>query len=253
MKTIKLFTGIILFLVIAVACNKNKEKATYHIYLTDAPGEFENVYIDIQEIRIHSNSTGWITATNFNPGIYDLLEFNNGMDTLLCSVEIPQGRVTQIRLVLGNNNSVVIDGETHALSTPSAQSSGLKLNVQHEILAGNAYTIWLDFDAGQSIVTTGNGSYQLKPVIRVFTEHTNGKIQGYVTPMLALPTVYAINGSDTLSAIPNSDGFFMFCGLSGTYNIHVVPSVAPFIPVYVNNVQVEFGLITDVGVILIPQ
>jgi hypothetical protein len=252
MKKLGIVFGALFIIASIMSCKKDRENATYRVYLTDQPGEYQHVYVDIQEIRIHTNNGGWMSPTNFNPGIYDLLEFNNGMDTLLCSFELPAGKVTQIRLVLGSNNSVVINGISHPLTTPSGQTSGLKLNVHHEIVAGNSYQVWLDFDASKSVVANGNGGYLLKPVIRVFTDLTNGKIKGYVTPMLALPVVHAIQGQDTVSAIPNSDGFFMICGLSGSYNVVVEPSVATFMNVSINNVQVQYGLITDLGVITIP-
>jgi len=252
MKKLGAFLGLVMALLILVGCKKEQGTAQYKIFLTDAPGEYEHVYVDIQGIRIHTNNGGWITATNFNAGVYDLLEFSNGMDVLLSTVELPEGRVSQIRLILGENNSVVIDDVTHPLMTPSAQQSGLKLNVHHVLVAGGSYSIWLDFDAGQSVVETGSGGYILKPVIRVFTDLTNGKIKGIVTPMDALPTIYAIQNGDTLSAIPNPDGYFMFSGVSGMYDIHVVPSVAGYSNVEIDGVQATYGQITDLGVIQIP-
>ncbi len=43
------------------------------------------------------------------------------------------------------------------MKTPSAQQSGLKLNVHEEFLQGVAYEYIIDFDAARSIVKTGNG------------------------------------------------------------------------------------------------
>ena len=60
------------------------------------------------------------------------------------------------------------------LTTPSAQHSGLKLNVHAELTEGITYKILLDFDAARSIVKTGSGAYNLKPVIRTITEATSG-------------------------------------------------------------------------------
>lgn len=252
MKKIGAFLGLVLAVLMLVGCKKEGGSAQYKVYLTDAPGEFEHVYIDVQSVRIHTNNGGWITPSNFNAGVYDLLELNNGIDVLLGTAEIPEGHVSQIRLILGENNSVVVDEVSHPLTTPSAHTSGLKLNVHHTIVAGESYSVWLDFDAGQSVVETGNGSYILKPVIRVFTDLTNGIIKGTVTPMAALPTVYAIQNGDTLSAIPNADGYFMISGLSGMYDVHIVPSVEGYSTVEIDGVQVTFGQITDLGVIEIP-
>ncbi|UEQ75212.1 DUF4382 domain-containing protein [Chryseobacterium arthrosphaerae] len=113
-----------------------------------------------------------------------------------------------MRMVLGPNNSIVVNGVSYPLQIPSAQQSGLKFNWHQTLSANGAYTVWIDFDAGRSVVTTGNGSYILKPVIRTFSELTNGQIKGYVQPQAAQAVVHAIMASDTIStAIPNPDGF----------------------------------------------
>src|SRR5688572_19961394 len=127
-----------LFLVtgLVTACSNDDSNAKLEIRLTDAPGDYEEVNIDIQEVEIHTSSgeqkSGWQTL-DIKPGIYNVLEFTNGLDTLLGSIELPAGRVSQIRLILGDDNSVRIDGVTKPLATPSAQMSGLKLNVHADL------------------------------------------------------------------------------------------------------------------------
>jgi hypothetical protein len=231
--------------------NSNPAKtAQISMRLTDAPANYDAVYIDIQQIGLTMTGQSEIFITPNRAGIYNLLSFRNGLDTLLVNTTIPAGTVHQIRLILGNNNSLVESGVSYPLSTPSAQESGLKLNFQTEIVAGASYVIWLDFDAGKSILLTGSGKYKLKPVIRAYSALTNGKIEGYITPGLALATVYAINGTDTSSAIPTSvDGHFVIGGLtSGSYQLLIQPAFGPYLP-YITNVDVTYGAITNVGTI----
>jgi len=237
------------------SCKKDttSEPAQVNFRLTDGPGQYDNVYVDIQNIKIHSNTGGWQTPPNFNSGVYDLLELNNGLDTFLCSIDLPAGKISQIRLMLGDNNSVVVDGTTHSLNTPSGKESGVKLNLHEEFTAGVSYTVWLDFDAGKSVVETGNMSYNLKPVIRAFSGLTDGKLKGVVQPMSTDPVVYAVQGTDTLSAIPNSNGYFMMCGLGGAYDVHVVPNDTSYQTATFNGVQVNYGQINDLGSIQLQQ
>ena len=103
-----------------------------------------------------------------NAAVYDVLKLVNDDDTLLADANIPSGRLHQLRLVLGTENYVKIEGTTQLikLETPSAQQSGLKLNIQQDVLDGILYTITLDFDVAKSIVKTGNNKYILKPTIR---------------------------------------------------------------------------------------
>lgn len=133
--------------------------------------EYSEVNIDIEKISINvsadSNATsGWVELPT-NQGIYNLMDFTSGNDTILAfdSVLIVQS-ISQIRLLLGENNTIVDNGETHDLNTPSGQTSGLKIPVNVTLQPGYSYIVELDFDPYQSVVKTGNGKYNLKPVIK---------------------------------------------------------------------------------------
>ena len=201
----------------------NPETAKLNFNLTDAPGDFQEVNIDVQSINIILDDS--IIELETNQGIYNLLEFVNGKDTLLVSDEIPGGHLSQVRLVLGENNSVMVDSVVYDIKTPSAQQSGLKLNVQYDFIPGIEYEFTIDFDAGKSIVKTGNGKYILKPVIHVFTEAVTGSIAGVVMPLDTKPLVQAIGMEDTTSTFTDTlTGSFMLRGLlPGAYQLDVLP------------------------------
>ena len=54
------------------------------------------------------------------------------------------------------------------MDTPSAQQSGLKINLNKILVQDSLNDVLLDFDANESVVEKGNGGYSLKPVVRVF-------------------------------------------------------------------------------------
>ncbi len=236
-------------------CSKKSDStpntAQVSMHLTDDPGNYDHVYLDIRQIAVTVSGSSEIILTPIRPGIYDLLRFRNGLDTLLLRTTLPAGTVGQIRLVLGDNNSVVVSGVSYPLSTPSAQESGVKLNLHQDFVAGGAYDIWIDFDAGKSILLTGSGTYKLKPVIRAYSSLTLGRIKGYVLPLSAMATVYAVNGTDTVSAIPDAtDGFFVLNGLAaGSYEIDVEPGILSLQAYLQYDVQVVYGVETDIGTI----
>lgn len=137
------------------------------IYLTDAPGDYEEVNIDIKEVVVKMKDSADFYSLQTNVGIYDLLQFQDGMDTLLVNDSLPAGTLQEIRLILGPDNSVVIDSVAYDLDTPSAQQSGLKIKTNRVLISGALDSLTIDFDAGQSIVERGTGTFGLKPVIRV--------------------------------------------------------------------------------------
>jgi hypothetical protein len=224
------------------ACSKensqktNEGNARVQISLTDAPNvEIREVWVDIKGIMLNmGDSSNWITLNNTHPGIYNLLDLTNGKDTLLADAEIPAGRISQIRLLLGDQNSIVTkDGQTLALTTPSAQQSGLKIQVQQDVSGGILYRLILDFDAGKSVVQAGNsGKFILKPVIRVTSfEPSGGIVKGVVAPDSVRTAIYAIKGMDTIASTysDTTNGQYQLWDIpGGDYNFSYVPMDTSF-------------------------
>ncbi len=234
------------------SCSKPEDEKQYdtgvlNLYLTDAPGNFDAVNIDIQLVKIKMVGQAEIILTPNQVGVYNLLQFHNGIDTLLLNASVPTGTVEKIQLGLGTNNSVVINGVKYPLNTLSAQDGIVKLKFDADILANANYKIWLDFDAGQSIIPNGAG-YRLRPVIRGYDASENGRIEGNVLPPKALAAVYAIKGTDTATAIPTLvTGHFSIGGLeAGSYKVVFAPDTAGYTPKTMN-VNVNKGNITNTG------
>lgn len=243
------------------SCKKDKstsstssQQAKVNLRLTDGPASYDAVYLDLQQIEFKEEGRATIMLYPYRPGLYDILRFKNGLDTLLVNATVPVGKIEQIRLILGSNSYIVDGGVSYPLGTPSAQESGVKLNLHQTLEANVSYDIWLDFDAGKSIVKTGSDNYKLKPVIRAYSIITNGRIEGYVFPLNAFATVYVSNGVDEYAAIPSPvDGRFVISGLpEGMYHMTVEPGVAGFLS-YTTDVNVTFGSVSSVGTItLVP-
>ncbi len=237
-------------------CNKNKQ-AKLSVYLTDDPANYSEVNIDIQQVLINVSDGGenW-KELPITPGIYNLLNFRNGLDMLLGTIELPAGKVSQIRMVLGPNNTVKEGNTIYDLQTPSAQQSGLKFKVNVELVEGVTYKLWIDFDAGRSVVKAGNsGKYNLKPVIRTFTEATSGAIKGIVLPAAAEAWVYAINGTDTIaSAKPDVlTGSFLMRGIApATYTV-AIDGKNNYIDKTISNVVVTLGQVANTGTTTLIQ
>ncbi|MDX8339122.1 DUF4382 domain-containing protein [Draconibacterium sp. IB214405] len=148
---------------------------TLKVDLTDAPAEYEAVLVDVQGLRINVNDADtsegdWMDLELDTVGQIDLLMFTDGNSVQLSEDEIPAGYLSQIRLILGDNNQIVVGGDTLDMDTPSAQQSGLKVNVHDSIADGETFSLMLDFDAEKSVVEKGNGLYSLKPVLTVIKE-----------------------------------------------------------------------------------
>lgn len=219
------------------------------IKLVDDPGDYEHVYIEVVDVRVKVNNDSdddnWQSLDAINTGVYDLLELTGGINVLLADeYEIPSGNLNQIRLVLGDDNTIVIDGETHPLTTPSAQQSGLKIRVNETLEPNFEYVFWLDFDVDESIVIAGNsGNIILKPVIRASAEVSTGTISGNITPVDVQTQISVMVGDEIISTYADEDGNFLLVGLpEGTYNVLVSPDPeSEFSEITIENIAVIAG------------
>ncbi len=262
MKTIRLILGVFLFAIVSLSsCKKDAEKSRLTVYLTDAPTDYDAVNIEVVGLQVKASPTqdesGWYTMPlPTTPVTYNLLEFRNGMETLLSSVELPAGKISQLRLILGDGNTLVVNGVAEALplEVPSGQESGLKFNIHADLIGGIEYKLWIDFDCARSIVENGTGGHILRPVIRTFTEATSGAIKGVVLPTAAEATVEATNGTDIFGAIPDATtGEFLIRGVPpGTWNI-IIHGKNGYLDKPVNNVSVTIGHVTDISTITLTQ
>jgi hypothetical protein len=237
MRRIFVASALILTIVslpVLISCKKNGTgdgNARLQVFLTDDPGDYEAVYIDVKDVQINvtgDDANGWQSLQGVNAGAYDLLRLVNDDDTILADAQIPSGRLHQIRLVLGTENYVKLEGTSQLikLETPSAEQSGLKLNVQYDVTDERLYTILLDFDVAKSIVKTGSNKYILKPIIRAILNAVGGTIKGVVMPKDFQTAIYAVQGVDTIATtFTGINGGYIIKGLpAGSYNVYYNPS-----------------------------
>jgi hypothetical protein len=266
MRTTLVISALILSLVsltVLNSCQKNAASngnARLQVYLTDAPGDYEAVYIDVKDVQINvtgDSLNGWQSLKNVNAAVYDVLKLVNDDDTLLADANIPSGKLHQMRLILGTENYVKIEGTSQLikLETPSAQQSGLKLNIQQDVQDGILYTITLDFDVAKSIVKTGNSKYILKPTIRTILNAAGGSIKGVVMPKTFQSAVYAVQGVDTVaSTFTDSDGGYLLRGLAaGTYGVFYKPSDITYKDSLRANINVLVNTITKIDTTFLHQ
>ena len=277
-KNVLLIATFIIALLGLQSCSGDNDKvinntARVQLKLVDSPGDYLEVNVEIVDVLYNNseNEEGWISITpeGFTPTIVDLTKLIAGNDFLLSDVIIPSGMLKQVRLVLGDKNTLVIEGEqegetaTTHLDTPSAQQSGLKLKLDTELEPGYSYTFILDWDVQKSIVKAGNsGKYILKPVIRVNTEVNSGSIKGKVVggamegeevdgtvPLKnAKVSVYTIDGTDITSTLTDENGNFIIRGLNqDDYKIKI--EHIDYINYESGIISVVVGEVSDTGTI----
>lgn len=234
---------------VVVACGGGggSPSGTMRLSLTDSPAcGYDNVFVTVEKVRVHQsgsandNDPGWSEVVLPVAQRVDLLELTNGTLLPLGQTELPAGTYTQMRLVLGDTpppgsaqgtlaNSIKPTGSAEtALTTPSGQQSGLKMNVDITVPAGQVADFAIDFDACKSFVKSGNsGKYILKPVLAVTPIVANAaqRVVGYVDPALAAASTSISlqqNGQPVKGTAPGANGSFVLYPVQpGTYDLVV--------------------------------
>ncbi|MBE2230045.1 MAG: DUF4382 domain-containing protein [Chitinophagaceae bacterium] len=202
------------------------------IYLTDHQTPvFDSVFVDIRalEVKLEDDTLpndGWVSLA-IRPGVYNILRFRNGIDTLFGTGSLPNARVKKVKLITGDRNSVMKDGQSFPLRVKDEDREVIaNLDNSNFEINNSQVLFWIDFDAGNSIRVDNSGSgnhngYRLKSHIKIFTRSRSGAIEGKVLPREADPIIKAVIGSDTATAIPDDDdGEFKIVGLNaGTYTV----------------------------------
>ena len=215
----------------------------FELYLVDAPVDFDDVILDVQAVRVHraaaDSTAGWIDVRDDSMLVH-LLELTNGVTALLGEAELEAGDYDQIRLVLGQENRVVIDGTEHDLRVPSGQHSGFKIHHRFTVIEGEDYQAILDIDARRSVHRTGNGQFILRPTLRMHGMQDVGHVAGVVMPPDAEALVWTVAGEDTVQtfADPLSGQFRLMALPEGVYDVRFAATVGTFADTTVSGVPV---------------
>lgn len=163
---------LLLMLILSGACEKTESVAESQIeviLIADTTSQKELNFNIVSVQLSYSDETqgvkkGWYEL-NTKKGIYNLSALTN--DTLIAEQKMQVGTLSQIRLIPGNLNFLSGMNDTIDLIVPAEFKTGIKLNVNKQIEEEKVFKILLEFDVDKSIFPQGNGSFLLKPVIKI--------------------------------------------------------------------------------------
>lgn len=278
--------GFLFVAVLAMACAKSSSienplgNQSVSLYLTDGPGYFDQVFVDIKSVQIlvdttrntrkndtcnwdrigakpmkNDSSLLWFDL-GVKAGVYDILKLRNGTDTLLGNKTIPAGAVRLIRIEIGTQNSLVKDSITYPLNWPANVPPYvlIKLKGQEwdEFLPGQK-RLWLDFDITRSIVVERNNQFFLRPFLKQFVPRQMAQVVGKIVPPAAKAVLTLYNSTDTAYALPNPEGYFKLRGLKeGNYSLLVNGSNG-YGDTTINNINISNGKETSLGLITLKK
>ena len=150
------------------SCKKDdNENATVEVYLHDAPApSYDKIKVEVKGVSVYSQASGgWVSLT-VNNGIYDLLTLDGSHPAFLGKMKVTGGNISQVQLIIGNQNDVSVSGITYPLVLDSTDLDKLKVKVDNNISSGSNYKLMIDFKANESVDANGN-LYKLKASLKV--------------------------------------------------------------------------------------
>ncbi len=166
---------------------------TVEVYVTDAPPDKEvtAVLLTVSSLEIHKagaemeqeqsggdnetqeqeqeegNGGEWISINiSDNMSTFDLLKVK-GIEEFFGSSEVAPGKYTQLRLIVDKAEVTTADNVTQEANVPSQE---VKIVRPFTVEEGETTSLLLDFDAEHSVVFTGSGKIQIKPVVKLSIE-----------------------------------------------------------------------------------
>lgn len=243
MRSIKLmFAGTLAIALTAVGCKKDTDgpngtgapnAKTFQVRMTDAPGDFKALDVEILSVEAYLENQGWVTLNNQAQAV-SVLDLTNGTETQLAFASNAQiGTYTKLKLTFSENNTLVTNANGGFEIGPISGNLDLTFDLAYEgskeviieinetVTAQSGASVLLDFQVAQSI-RKGLTTYIINPaIVQVENEMTgiNGRVQG-----TANAAVLLTNGEDTLSTFIDAQGTFLIRGMKqGTYDLIVAP------------------------------
>ncbi|HWY39080.1 MAG TPA: DUF4382 domain-containing protein [Bacteroidia bacterium] len=169
MKILYKIAIILLLAVFFISCEKKTEYGSFSISMKDSPSVYREVNVDIESIEIYVEQQGgghWYSLVT-NKGVYNLLLLQNMPVLLANHTSVPIGKISSIRINLGPDNSVNINGVMYPLRSLSGTEQRQKINipVEYTITASGKLNTLIDFDAEKSVIKNAKNEFFLNPVI----------------------------------------------------------------------------------------
>ncbi|HEY1039936.1 MAG TPA: DUF4382 domain-containing protein [Bacteroidia bacterium] len=234
-------------------------KGAMNVKMTDAPGNYAAMNVEITKVEVMSAQTGsWIELNNQTQHV-SVLDLNNGVETSLASnTTMDAGMYTKVRLTFGGDNRLTLHAGTNGSSsetTVTMSYPGTKeivIDINSQVTAGGSSTVVLDFNVAKS-VTEFAGQYIIAPVITKIEDAETG-VRGRFSSAVHAAIIVEGQGYH-YATYANGTANFLVRGVKpGTYKVTVLPTpaqIASGMPseFSVQNVVVTRGSIKDMGTI----
>jgi hypothetical protein len=150
-----------LFLVCFASCSKedlnNVDVTSITVNLKSTTAEHDKVFIDIEDVQFKIKENGnetdaWLSLNTINQGTHNACDLNEDSVLMLVDhIEIESTFIHEIRLVLGDNNFIDVNGLLMSLDVTSLGNATPSNLIRTQLQSNRSYEFIIDIDIDESI------------------------------------------------------------------------------------------------------
>lgn len=252
MKITSIHLVLLLSLALAFsACKKDDFEGEMEIAMTDSPGNYASLKVELTKVEIEGPDNAWITL-NDEARIYTVTDLTNGTTaTIANQASLSAGAYSKVRLTIGSRSSIRASLGGPELNFASITRTSVEIPVNVEVSAEARTRILLDFNVGESVGEV-LGAFNLDPTLTWIQNENTGVSGSLEASAKAYLEFSRDSGSQSYSCYSDDNGRFKVIGMaSGTYTATISPRDGQGFAsaTTVTNVTVQDGNITALGTI----
>jgi len=179
LKSLILSTCMLIFF---ASCSKDEleidsQQTAITVKLKGAQDNLQNLLIDIQDVQLligtdALDTSNWMSLNAINKGVYNVSQLNHDNELLLVdAMIIPSGQVYKIKLVLGDENAIVLNNQTQLLESDAEELSSSNV-VSKNLESNKNYEFTLEFESDNSIIMDTDDHINFVPQMNTLMRHT---------------------------------------------------------------------------------
>ncbi len=170
-----------LILVAVTSCSNDESNLDPHsivsVKLKGASEDTKQLLLDIEQVQLlvgdnEFDASSWLTLNTINTGVQNVSKFAEGTELLLVdNTVIPSGEIRKIKLVLGVNNTIIIDNKTTQLVSYNDELASSNV-IKTTLGANNTYEFIMEFEVDNSVIIA-NDTMEFRPEMNTMMRHIN--------------------------------------------------------------------------------
>jgi len=175
-RTYKTIIYSISLLFLMSSCSKEDITETFdtslvNVKIKGTPSLFSKVNIEVLDVQFRvledeTNPYAWVSLNTINSGVHDLTRLTQEHAMSLVDFEeVSSGYIYSIKIVLGDQNTVMENGVEHVLDISSEFQSASENVIEKQLDPNMLYEFVVEFEIDESVLFTSDGNFNFNPKI----------------------------------------------------------------------------------------